>query len=135
MKMKNSIVLKIILALCGLAFLVAGGVALFNPEGFTLRNGIDITGNLGLYNDYRGMGGLLLGGGILIILGVIHARMRFTSTVVAAVLYSVFTLGRLLSIIQDGTPVDGLVKATIVEGILAVLAVFALVMFRDKSAS
>ena len=135
MEMKKSIVLKIILVLCGLAFLVAGGVSMFNPEGFTSRNGIDIAGNISLLNDYRGMGGLLVGSAIIILLGVIHSRMAFTSTVVAAVVYLVFSLGRGLSLALDGMPADGLFKATIVETILGLLALFALIQYRKRPAS
>ena len=131
--MKNSKVLKVILFLCGLAFIIAGCVALFNPVGFTARNGIDIVDNFSLLNDYRSMGGLLLGSGIIIMLGVIHARMTFTSTVVAAVVYTVFALGRVVSIVLDGIPAEGLVKATVVESILGLLAIFALVKFRESN--
>ena len=135
MEMKKSIVLKIILVLCGLAFLVAGGVSMFNPEGFTSRNGIDIAGNISLLNDYRGMGGLLIGPAIIMLLGVIHSRMAFTSTVVAAVVYLTFSLGRGISLALDGMPADGLFKATIVETILGLLALFALIQYRKRPAS
>lgn len=132
MKMQNSKALKAILFLCGLIFLIAGSVAMFNPVGFTARNGIDIFGNLSLFNDYRSMGGLILGPGIIILLGVLYHRMAFTSTVVAAVVYSTFSLGRNLSILLDGMPAEGLVRATVVESLLALLAIFALVRFREK---
>jgi hypothetical protein len=132
MKMKNSVVVKLILFLCGAAFLAAGGFSTFSPDGFTLRNGIDISNNLGLYNDYRGFGGLMFGMGLVIMLGIIHARIAFTSTVVAAVGYATLTLGRVLSIGIDGMPVEGLLKATIVEGVLALLAIFILVRFKEK---
>lgn len=131
--MQNSKILKGILFICGLIFIIAGSVALFAPVGFTARNGINITGNLSLFNDYRGMGGLLFGAGIIIMLGVIHARMAFTSTVVAAVVYMTFSLSRILSVLLDGVPADGLVKATVAETILGLLGVFALVRYRDFS--
>ena len=65
-------------------------------------------------------------------LGVFHARMRFTSTVVASVLYALFTIGRALSLALDGMPADTLVKATVVEGIVAAAAIFALVKYRES---
>ena len=67
----------------------------------------------------------MLGTALIIILGIIHKRMAFTSTVVAAVMYSLLTLGRILSIVLDGMPADGLVKATVAEGVIAALAIFA----------
>lgn len=133
MKMQNSKVLKAILIICGVIFILAGSVALFSPVGFTERNGIDIAGNLSLFSDYRAMGGLILGPGIIILLGAIHHRMAFTSTVVAAVVYMTFSLGRILSILLDGLPAEGLIRATVLETVLGLLAVFALVKYRDLS--
>ena len=129
--MKHSKVLKGILFVCGFIIALAGIVALSSPAYFTARNGIDITGNLSLFNDYRSMGGLLLGTGIITLLGVIHSRMTFTSTVVAAVMYSTFSFGRILSIVLDGMPAEGIVKATVVETVLALVAIFALAKYRD----
>ena len=70
MTMQNSKVLKVILFICGALILLPGLIALFNPVGFTARNGVDIIGNISMLNDYRGMGGMLLGSGIIILLGV-----------------------------------------------------------------
>ena len=130
--MQNSKVLKVILFICGALILIPGLIALFNPVGFTARNGVDIMGNISMLNDYRGMGGMLLGSGIIILLGVLHHRMAFTSTVVAIVMFLTLALGRFVSIILDGMPADGLFKATVVEAILGFVAIFAMIKFREK---
>ena len=130
--MQNSKVLKVILFICGALILIPGLIALFNPVGFTARNGVDIIGNISMLNDYRGMGGMLLGSGIIILLGVLHHRMAFTSTVVAIVMFLTLALGRFVSIILDGMPADGLFKATVVEAILGFVAIFAMIKFREK---
>lgn len=132
MKMQNSKVLKVILFICGALILLPGLIALFNPVGFTARNGVDIVGNISMLNDYRGMGGMLLGSGIIILLGILHHRMAFTSTVVAIVMFLSLALGRFVSIVMDGMPADGLFKATVVEAILGFVAIFALVKFKEK---
>ena len=129
--MKNSKALKGILFLCAFILILPGAIALFSPEKFTARNGIDITGNLSLFNDYRGLGGILLGNGIIILLGVMYHRMAFTSNVVAVVIYLSFGLGRIFSIGMDGMPAKGLMVASIVEIALGLLAVFALIKFRE----
>ena len=54
MNMKNSLTVKIILGLCGLLIVIPGLFALFSPEGFTARNGADISNQISLLNDYRG---------------------------------------------------------------------------------
>lgn len=130
--MKNSIVVKIVLGLSGVLITIPGIMALIAPLKFAARNDIDLSSNLGLMNDYRATGGLMLAAGVIIILGVIHKRMAFTSSVVAAVTYTLLTLGRLLSIAIDGTPVDGLVKATVAEGVVAILAIVLLAKYRNR---
>ena len=115
MTMQNSNVLKLILFFCGIAILVAGAIALFNTDYFTARNGIDIAGNLSLYNDYKATGGLFMGVGMLILIGIIHSKMAFTSTVVAMIAHLSIGIGRTISIINHGMPADALFKATVVE--------------------
>ena len=89
-------------------------------------------GNISLLNDYRGMGGLMFGSGLIIFSGVFIPRMAFTSSVVAAVVYLTFSLGRVLSIVSDGLPFEGLIKATVVELILGLLGLFLLVKYREN---
>lgn len=131
MSMKHSLPLKLILGLCALLIALPGAFALFSPEGFTARNGADISGVASLLNDYRSLGGMMLATGIILILGIIHKRMAFTATVVAVGMYLAMTIGRVVSIGVDGLPAKGLIAATVVEGILALLAIFALVKYRE----
>lgn len=133
MSMQQSILLKVILGLAGLLILIPGAMALFNPVGFTARNGVDIAGNISLLNDYRATGGIFLGSGIVILLGIIHSRMTFTSTVVAIMAHLTIAFGRLLSLGADGSPAKGLIAAMIVEFVLGLAAIFAMVKYRDKS--
>ena len=128
--MQNSKVLTGILLISGLMILAAGAFTLFNPVGFTARNGIDLGEQISLFNDIRGMGGLMVGSGLIILLGVFHAGMRFTSAVVAAVIFLTFALARVLSIIVDGVPAENLVRATIVELVVGLAAAFGLWKYR-----
>ncbi len=129
--MKNSIVLKIILGIGSAMFLLAGSFATFNPIGYVARNGADIGGELTLINDYRGSGAILIGAAIIMLLGIIHERMRFTSSVVMSVLFTTFALGRIISIVIDGLPTENLIKATVVESVVGLIAIFALIKFRE----
>lgn len=131
MLMQNSKALKVILALCGLPLLAAGGLALFNTEYFAGRNGTEIAGDLSLYNDYMATGALFIGAAIIMLLGIIHHRMAFTSVVVAMVAHLSIALGRWMSIGMHGMPADNLFKASILETILGLIALFALIKFRD----
>lgn len=132
MNIQHSTLLKVILGIAGILVLLPGVFAFFNPIGFTARNGADISGLMSVLNDYRAAGGMMLGSGIVILLGVIHSRMAFTSTVVAIMAHMTLAFGRLLSLFSDGTPAKGLVAAMVVEAVVGVLAVFALVKYRQK---
>ena len=133
--MQNSKVLKVILFIAGLMFIGVGLATMLIPVGFVARNGVDISGQITLLNDYRGSGGVILGSGILIMLGVFYSKMRYTSTLLASVLYISFAIGRAISIAMDGMPAEGLVKATVVELIVGFAATFALIKFKEKSSS
>lgn len=129
--MRNSKILKFVLFLCGGILLFAGAKAMFTPVGFTARNGIDIIGNTSLINDYRSTGGLMIGGAILILLGIFKNSLAYTSALVASIIFTTFTLARVLSITLDGMPAETLIKATIVEGILALFATVAFIKYRE----
>lgn len=130
--MKNSIVLRIVLGLSGMLLSIPGALALLAPVKFAARNAIDLGDNVGELSDYRAMGALMFGAGLATISGAFSSGMRFTSTIISMVAYISITLGRLVSIGIDGMAPDGLVKATVVEGVVALILIFAFVRFRDK---
>lgn len=130
--MKTPLDLKIVLFIGAAMFLLAGSIAMLSPDSFTSRNDIDISGQISLYNDYRGMGGLLIGGGLIIMAGVFRSKMAFTSVVTATVMYLCFSGGRWLSFIIEGQPAEGLLKATVVETVVGLLSFFALIRYQKK---
>ncbi|MEL6676275.1 MAG: DUF4345 domain-containing protein [Bacteroidota bacterium] len=132
MNMQHTTALKIVLGLAGLLVIIPGVMALFNPTGFTARNGAEIGEMVSVLNDYRGLGAWMLGSGVVMLLGILHRRMAFTSTVVAILTHLGLSLGRLISLAADGMPAKGLIAATVVEGVVGLLAVFALMRFREK---
>lgn len=134
MTMKKSIVLKIILGICGLIILLPGALSLLNPVGIAASHGAaDISGDIALLNDYRASGGILFAAGILIVIGIFRPKMTFTSTVIAAFSYLSLGFGRVISIIADGMPDEkSLIIATVVELVLGIAVVTALFMFREK---
>ena len=131
--MKKSIVVKIILGLCGLLIIIPGVIALLSPENFTGRNGEDISGKISVLNDYRATGMFMIGAGIVMLLGLLHSRLTFTSVIVAIFAHLGLALGRWLSIALDGMPADNLFKATIVETILGALAIFVLIKYQEPN--
>ncbi|MFT5844438.1 MAG: hypothetical protein ACI8QW_000298 [Saprospiraceae bacterium] len=109
--MKNSKVLKGFLIISGLLLIFVGGSILFNPVGFTAKNGIDLGGNISLLNDVRSSGSLFLLIGVFILLGSFIQKLIYTSSFLVIIGYLGVGFGRVVSILSDGMPADGLIKA------------------------
>jgi len=127
--MKNSKVLKIILFISGLVAIGVGGSILTVPVSFYATNNINIEGNISLLNEIRASGGVLLASGILIFLGTFVAKLTFTSTVIASLLYLSYGLSRILSVVIDGMPAEGLVQAAILELIIGLVCILSFVKY------
>ena len=130
--MKNSMVLKAILLISGLIAAGVGGVILLMPAAFYAGYGIDLGGNVSLLNEIRAPGGAMLAAGILVMAGAFVARLTFTATVLATVLYLAYGLSRVLSIAIDGLPVEDLVFATVLELVVGAVCLVALVRYRER---
>ena len=131
--MKNSRVLKIILFISGLIATGIGGTILFMPVPFYAGNGIDLVGNVSLLNEIRASGGALMISGILILLGSFIEKLTFTSVIISSLLYLSYGLSRILSIVIDGIPAEGLHQAAIFEIIIGLLCVFAFVKYNVRN--
>jgi hypothetical protein len=131
--MKDSKALKVILFIAGLMFIIVGFATMVMPVDFAAMNGADILGQLAVLNDYRGSGGLMLGGGIIMMAGVFSSKLRYTSIVVATVMYLGKAIGRVVSFGTDGMPGDSLVKATVVEFVVGLAVLVMLMKFEKKS--
>lgn len=130
--MGNSKILKVILFLSGLLLILVGQGILMNPASFLAKHDIDLGGNISLISELKSHGGVFLGLGILILLGAFIKRLSFTSTIVSTVIYVFFFIARVLSILVDGTPAEGLVIATYIEIFFALLGIFALIKYLPK---
>ncbi len=130
--MKNSKPLKIILFISGLLLIVIGSAILFIPIDFSARNGIELSGNISLLNDTRAAGASLLASGLVILLGAFIQKLTYASVIISIIAYLSYGFGRLLSMVVDGVPAEGLIKATVVEIIIGFMSVFALYKFRTK---
>ncbi len=123
------VIIKIvILSLSGLLLLFVGAMRLSNPINTYLKNsGIQLENDVNLLNEMRGVSGVMLMGGVLILLGTFITQFTFTSFVVASLLFLGFAIGRLLSMRVDGQPNKQLIQGLIFELIFGVLNIFCLV--------
>ena len=130
--MINSKILKITLFIAGLIAAGIGGSILFLPINFYATYNIDLGQNLNLLNEIRASGGALLTSGLIILAGVFIEKLTFTSSLLAALLYLSYGLARVLSVIVDGLPSEGLQQAAILEIIIGCFCVFSFVKFREN---
>jgi uncharacterized membrane protein HdeD (DUF308 family) len=127
--MKNSNVLKTLLIISGLIASAIGATILVSPEGFYAGYGVELGDNLSLLNEIRASGGALLVSGLLIISGAFVDKLRFTATVVSTLLYLSYGLSRVMSMVVDGMPVEGLLQAAVLEIVIGLVCIFALVKY------
>lgn len=131
--MKNSNVLKAYLIVSGLLLTFIGGSTLVAPVEMKAGAGIDIAGNINVLNDVRAFSALILTFALTILLGVFNKKLTYTSTLISSLLFLSLGIGRLLSILLDGMPVDGLVKATGLEFILGIVGIIFFALYKNKS--
>ncbi|MEM7332332.1 MAG: DUF4345 domain-containing protein [Chloroflexota bacterium] len=123
----------IVLILSGLALFYASSSRLINPTGAVFlqiffenpENSLETA--VDLVNEIRGVGAVLLLGGIVALLGARRADFRPTSFVVTTVIFGGIILGRTLSFIIDGVPNPDLIRVAIIEMVIGVLNIFCFV--------
>lgn len=123
----------VVLILSASALFYASSMRLFNPskanflQTYTENSTNTLVQDVDLLNEIRGVGSVMLLGGIVILLGVFMPGLRRTSLVVAGVIFVGVVLGRIVSISLDGTPNTEVMKATMAEVVLGALNVFFVV--------
>lgn len=127
----------LILLLSGLALFYASFMRLINPKKAVflqtyLSNPENrLENDPDLVNEIRGVGAVMLLGGIVILSGVIMPNLKLTSFVVAIVIFFGVVAGRLISFGLDGKPNLDVIRATVVEVVLGGLNIFCLVSILD----
>lgn len=130
--MKNNKIHKLILLISGLIGAGFGAVILLIPVPFYATNGIELSGNISMLNEIRAAGGGLLACGIFIMSGAFNAKLTFTATVIATLIYLSYGLSRILSMTIDGMPVEGLIMASALEIVVGLICVYALLGYRKS---
>ena len=130
--MKNSKVLKAYLFVSGLLLTIIGTLTTFNPVEIKANEGIDIAGNASALNDVRAFGFLLLATAVMLIISAFKTSLQKTATISAFLLFISLGLGRTLSILMDGMPSDGMVKATGLEMVLGIVGLVLFTINRER---
>lgn len=121
---------KAVLLIAGATALVIGGYILVSPDAFYAAYGIPVSGNASLLNELRAGGGAVLVLGLLILSGLVFARFRLASTLLATAMFFAYGATRLVSLGIDGQPDGGLITAMIAELVIGGAGVAALIAAR-----
>ena len=125
--MNNSKILKIYLLVSGFILTAIGGLTTFNPVTIKANEGIQIAENASALSDVRSFGMLLVATALFSFSGSIKSSLRKPATISSFLLFLSLGLGRLLSMLFDGMPSDGMVKATGLEIILGLAGLILLI--------
>ncbi|MEM6687012.1 MAG: DUF4345 domain-containing protein [Bacteroidota bacterium] len=123
---------KIYLFIAGVILSIVGGLTTFTPVAIKANEGIQIAGNTSALNDVRAFGMLLLATVLLLFLGIVKNALLKTAMLSSFLLFLSLGVGRLTSILLDGMPSDGIVKATGLEFLLGLIGLFLFIANTKK---
>ncbi|WP_319531998.1 DUF4345 domain-containing protein [uncultured Cohaesibacter sp.] len=116
---------KFALGLAGLTAIVIGVPITSMPHMFYASYGVTLGPEASLLSELRAAGAGLAASGIIMLLG--SARQRFTKFAIlaASTVFLAFPAGRIVSLIVDGMPSEGILGALAFELVIAVLCLIA----------
>ena len=128
-------IIPILLSLAGGLLLAIGVAILLQPHAFFAASGITLGNEPGLLSEVRAPGGLLIGCAIVILLGAFRRSITHHALILAAMVYGLFGISRLVSIVLDGLPSSSIIGATAAELIIGTLCVLSLQRFKSNQSS
>lgn len=117
----NHKVISAYLFLAALVGIYVGGSLLFFPAELQAQSDILIT-SPSQYSEARAPGAAIVSASIIALLGAFKAQWRKTALIVMTLFFTSYGLGRLMSLVLDGMPAEGLFYAMIGEIIMGVVA-------------
>ncbi|MEM6806912.1 MAG: DUF4345 family protein, partial [Bacteroidota bacterium] len=121
-----------ILILSALALFYASSSRLIKPnKAVFLSSYVEKAGNtlethIDLLSEIRGVGAVMLIGGIIVLLGAIREDLMENSFLVASLIFAGVVIGRSLSFFLEGMPSQDLVRVFTVEAVLGALNIVCL---------
>ncbi|HAA15760.1 MAG TPA: hypothetical protein DCE41_30250 [Cytophagales bacterium] len=123
--------LPVFLLLSGLIGLYVGGGLAFFPAELQAQSNILIGDNPSHYSETRAPGVAILSASFIILFGMYRPTLRKLSLSLVTLFFLSYGGGRLLSLILDGRPADGLFYAMLGE--LTIGAIGAVLLVRTNS--
>lgn len=132
-ELRSSATNRLVILLSGLVACGIAAAILIAPDAFYASYEIELAGDSNLTNELKAPAGALLLAGLMIIAGSVRTQLIAYSMTTAVALYLSFGLSRVLSMIVDGVPGDGLVRAAIVEVAIGTICLINLISYSSQS--
>jgi len=116
---------KLTLGIAGLTAFGIGSFILTAPQAFYASYGITLGSDASLLSELRAPAAGLAALGAVMLAGIQSPTLRPTSIVAALIVFLGFPAGRILGLLIDGVPSDGILAALILELAIAALCLFA----------
>ena len=105
----------------------------FFPTELQAQNDIIIGGNSSLLSETRAPGAAILAASFFMLVGAFRARFSRVALIIGTLFFLSYGAGRVLSIVLDGLPADGLFYAMIGELVMGMATL--MVLLREKGRS
>ena len=133
--MKNSKVLKGYLIISGLLLLCFGMAILLNPIGLKASFDVEIPNDINVLNDMRAFSALSFVIGAFTVLGAFKSKFTYAATLIVVIQFLALGCGRLVSIVMDGTPVQGNIIGMSNEFFLGIVGAILFALYRKKGST
>lgn len=130
--MKNSKAITIYLAITGLMLTFIGGATLLMPVEMKATAGLQIADNINLLNEVRGESAWLLVTALIALVSLFVHKLKYSSMIMVITAFGAIGVGRLISILVDGMPIESLVKATVLEFVVAAIGLVLFKIHQEK---
>ena len=127
---------RVFLALSGAIAVTIGFLVLFMPHAFFATNQITLGTDPNMMSEVRAPGGLLLASGVVMICGAVMTSVIRAALLTGAVVFSMYGISRVVSLVFDGFPSAALIGALVTELVVGGIAAVLITKFgvaRSKS--
>ena len=116
---------KLALTIAGITALGIGGLILTTPHAFYSSYGITLGQDPNLLSELRAPGAGLAAFGAVMLAGIVRPALRQAAVSAALTVFLAFPAGRILGLMTDGIPSDGILGALALELLIAAMCLFA----------
>ena len=117
---------KLVLGAAGLTALGIGLFILVAPRVFYATYGVELGDDASLMSELRAPAANLVALGAFVFAGAVRSQLARLSASLGSTIFLAYAFGRVVSLVLDGAPHEGLIEALIIEAAIGALCLLAL---------